>query len=170
MFGRVDSALQSSAAKPTSPLPSFNSFPSDAVSLHTREAFALANHPSGGRTAWSSIVVVHGKTLEARFWYDGKNINNATEDAAECAVKWLIASAAGEARICSEGAEQVLLGLEAAAWTGRDLGSPRGKRFDPHKSASLLGRLVQPCLLGFREIESHQAMVIRLDGCRPILL
>ncbi|KAF5966442.1 hypothetical protein J7337_008429 [Fusarium musae] len=45
-----------------------------------------------GRTAWSSRVTVHGKTLAARFWYDGKNLNNAREDAAECAVKWLTGS------------------------------------------------------------------------------
>ncbi|PFH56026.1 hypothetical protein XA68_17187 [Ophiocordyceps unilateralis] len=44
---------------------------------------------SGGRTAWSSTVVVHGKTLEARYWYDGKYLNNAKEDAAECALNWL---------------------------------------------------------------------------------
>lgn len=35
---------------------------------------------------------MHGKTLNARFWYDGKNLNNAREDAAECAVKWLTGS------------------------------------------------------------------------------
>lgn len=44
---------------------------------------------TGGRTAWSSRVIVHGKTVEARYWYDGKNLNNAREDAAECAVTWL---------------------------------------------------------------------------------
>jgi hypothetical protein len=49
----------------------------------------------GGRTAWSSRVTVHGKTLAARFWYDGKNLNNAREDAAECAVKWLTGSDSG---------------------------------------------------------------------------
>ncbi|RGP62523.1 hypothetical protein FLONG3_10190 [Fusarium longipes] len=43
----------------------------------------------GGRTAWSSMVTVHGRDVSSRFWYDGKNINNAREDAAECAVKWL---------------------------------------------------------------------------------
>jgi len=46
----------------------------------------------GGRTAWSSAVTVHGKTHSSRFWYDGKNINNAKEDAAECAVKYLTGS------------------------------------------------------------------------------
>ncbi|RDA93928.1 hypothetical protein CP533_4542 [Ophiocordyceps camponoti-saundersi (nom. inval.)] len=55
--------------------------------------FQLFSDRRGGRTAWSSKVIVHGQTLEARFWYDGKYVNNATEDAAECALKWLIASA-----------------------------------------------------------------------------
>ena len=45
--------------------------------------------PLGGRTAWSSTVVVHGTTHTARFWYDGRNTNNAKEDAAEVALGWL---------------------------------------------------------------------------------
>ncbi|OAQ99056.1 hypothetical protein LLEC1_02874 [Akanthomyces lecanii] len=43
----------------------------------------------GGRTAWSSTVEVQGHHVNARFWYDGRNLNNAKEDAAECAVNWL---------------------------------------------------------------------------------
>jgi hypothetical protein len=43
----------------------------------------------GGRTAWSSRVTVHGAVHNARFWYDGKNLNNAKEDAAEVAYHWL---------------------------------------------------------------------------------
>ncbi|KAI1118650.1 hypothetical protein F5Y14DRAFT_447011 [Nemania sp. NC0429] len=43
----------------------------------------------GGRTAWSSVVVVCGKRIEARYWYDGNNLNNAKEDAAEVALAWL---------------------------------------------------------------------------------
>ncbi|KAI0509695.1 hypothetical protein F5B22DRAFT_648716 [Xylaria bambusicola] len=43
----------------------------------------------GGRTAWSSVVVVYGKRIEARYWYDGNNLNNAREDAAEAALHWL---------------------------------------------------------------------------------
>ena len=43
----------------------------------------------GGRTAWSSQVTIQGQTLAARYWYDGKNLNNAKEDAAECALNWL---------------------------------------------------------------------------------
>ncbi|KAM5346666.1 hypothetical protein ACJ41O_009671 [Fusarium nematophilum] len=54
--------------------------------------FQIVSDRRGGRTAWSSRVTVHGKTLSARFWYDGKNLNNAREDAAECAVKWLTGS------------------------------------------------------------------------------
>ncbi|KAI1364117.1 hypothetical protein F5Y08DRAFT_222304 [Xylaria arbuscula] len=44
---------------------------------------------SGGRTAWSSVVVVYGQRIEARYWYDGNNLNNAREDAAEAALHWL---------------------------------------------------------------------------------
>ncbi|PKY05606.1 hypothetical protein P168DRAFT_341109 [Aspergillus campestris IBT 28561] len=43
----------------------------------------------GGRTAWSSSVAVSGQTLVARYWYDGENVNNAKEDAAEVALSWL---------------------------------------------------------------------------------
>ncbi|KAJ4263891.1 hypothetical protein ACHAPJ_003572 [Fusarium lateritium] len=57
--------------------------------------FQIVSDRRGGRTAWSSRVTVHGKTLSARFWYDGKNLNNAREDAAECAVKWLTGSESG---------------------------------------------------------------------------
>ncbi|KAM0226146.1 hypothetical protein ACHAQD_000059 [Fusarium lateritium] len=57
--------------------------------------FQIVSDRRGGRTAWSSRVTVHGKTLAARFWYDGKNLNNAREDAAECAVKWLTGSESG---------------------------------------------------------------------------
>ncbi|KAH7157793.1 hypothetical protein B0J13DRAFT_180882 [Dactylonectria estremocensis] len=51
--------------------------------------FQIVSDRRGGRTAWSSQVTVQGKTLAARYWYDGKNLNNAREDAAECAVTWL---------------------------------------------------------------------------------
>lgn len=51
--------------------------------------FQLLSDRRGGRTAWSSQVTVQGKTHTARFWYDGNNLNNAKEDAAECAVSWL---------------------------------------------------------------------------------
>jgi hypothetical protein len=44
---------------------------------------------AGGRTAWSSRVTVHGSVHSARYWYDGKNLNNAKEDAAEVALNWL---------------------------------------------------------------------------------
>ncbi|RYO90387.1 hypothetical protein DL766_001149 [Monosporascus sp. MC13-8B] len=43
----------------------------------------------GGRTAWSCIVTVHSRQIQARYWYDGKNLNNAREDAAEAALIWL---------------------------------------------------------------------------------
>ncbi|PSS03354.1 hypothetical protein BD289DRAFT_478532 [Coniella lustricola] len=48
----------------------------------------------GGRTAWSSRVTISGQTVAARFWYDGKNLNNAKEDAAEMALSCIQASAA----------------------------------------------------------------------------
>jgi hypothetical protein len=34
-------------------------------------------------------VTVYGSVHSARFWYDGKNVNNAKEDAAEVALLWL---------------------------------------------------------------------------------
>ncbi len=43
----------------------------------------------GGRTAWSSKVVVDGHCLAARYWYDGRYLNNAKEDVAEVAFLWL---------------------------------------------------------------------------------
>lgn len=45
--------------------------------------------PLGGRTAWSSQVTIYNQTHSARFWYDGKNLHNAREDAAEVAWNWL---------------------------------------------------------------------------------
>ncbi|KAG5949447.1 hypothetical protein E4U53_005876 [Claviceps sorghi] len=54
--------------------------------------FQIVSDRRGGRTAWSSRVTVHGQTLAARYWYDGKNLNNAREDAAECAINWLAAA------------------------------------------------------------------------------
>ena len=43
----------------------------------------------GGRTAWASVVTVYGRQIQAQFWYDGRNLNNAKEDAAEKALLWL---------------------------------------------------------------------------------
>nr|OQO15650.1 hypothetical protein B0A51_17767 [Rachicladosporium sp. CCFEE 5018] len=42
----------------------------------------------GGRTAWSCQVSVGGQNIQARFWYDGQYVNNAREDAAECALQF----------------------------------------------------------------------------------
>ena len=44
---------------------------------------------SGGRTAWSCRVEVNGELINARFWFDGKNLENAKEDAAEIALNRL---------------------------------------------------------------------------------
>lgn len=49
----------------------------------------MIGNASGGRTAWSSVVIVNGRRMEARYWYDGNHLNNAKEDAAEVAVRWL---------------------------------------------------------------------------------
>lgn len=54
----------------------------------------LTRTTTGGRTAWSSRVTISGQILAARFWYDGKNLNNAKEDAAEVALGWIMSSAA----------------------------------------------------------------------------
>ncbi|KAL6875019.1 hypothetical protein J3F83DRAFT_712946 [Trichoderma novae-zelandiae] len=52
-------------------------------------AFQIVSDRRGGRTAWSSQVTIEGQTLAARYWYDGKNLENAKEDAAELALNWL---------------------------------------------------------------------------------
>ncbi|TQS31410.1 hypothetical protein Golomagni_08304 [Golovinomyces magnicellulatus] len=52
--------------------------------------FQLISDRRGGRTAWSSRVTINTKTISARYWYDGKNVNIMKEDAAECAVNWLL--------------------------------------------------------------------------------
>ncbi|KAK3994551.1 hypothetical protein QBC44DRAFT_41489 [Cladorrhinum sp. PSN332] len=51
--------------------------------------FAIVSDRRGGRTAWSSTVTILGQVYNARYWYDGKNLNNAKEDAAEVALGWI---------------------------------------------------------------------------------
>jgi len=51
--------------------------------------FQIVSDRRGGRTAWSSTVTVQGQNIAARFWYDGQFVNNAKEDAAENALKYL---------------------------------------------------------------------------------
>lgn len=34
-------------------------------------------------------MTIYGNSHAARFWYDGKNLHNAKEDAAEVALLWL---------------------------------------------------------------------------------
>ncbi|KAL5372622.1 hypothetical protein DPSP01_013374 [Paraphaeosphaeria sporulosa] len=41
----------------------------------------------GGRTAWSSIVLIQGAQYSARFWYSGERLEQAREDAAEMALR-----------------------------------------------------------------------------------
>ncbi|GAB1315983.1 DRBM domain-containing protein [Madurella fahalii] len=53
--------------------------------------FQIMSDRRGGRTAWSSSVTVLGQPHRARFWYDGKNLQNAKDDAAEVAYNWLVA-------------------------------------------------------------------------------
>ncbi|KAI4598333.1 hypothetical protein KJ359_003217 [Pestalotiopsis sp. 9143b] len=40
----------------------------------------------------SQTEEVCGTPVKAKFWYDGRNLNNAKEDAAEAALTWLTAS------------------------------------------------------------------------------
>ncbi|KAH8170398.1 hypothetical protein LIA77_09179 [Sarocladium implicatum] len=58
-------------------------------------AFQIVSDRRGGRTAWSSRVTVYSQTFSARYWYDGKNLHNAREDAAELAVTWLVNASSG---------------------------------------------------------------------------
>jgi len=55
--------------------------------------FNIVSDRRGGRTAWSSTVMVSGRTIPARYWYDGQYIHNAKEDAAEVALMQLSAQA-----------------------------------------------------------------------------
>ncbi len=59
--------------------------------------------PSGGRTAWSSTVQVYGQSITARYWYDGKNLNNAKEDAAERALTWLMGASSNDKSTSHQG-------------------------------------------------------------------
>lgn len=67
----------------------------------TSPIFHIVSDRRGGRTAWSSRVTVYGQTLAARYWYDGKNLNNAREDAAERAFLWLVtATGQSNSQLC----------------------------------------------------------------------
>lgn len=62
-------------------------------SLIDAERYRLElTHFLGGRTAWSSRVTIDGHSMSARYWYDGKYLNNAKEDVAEVAYNWLIST------------------------------------------------------------------------------
>ncbi|KAI8271779.1 hypothetical protein K4K56_002947 [Colletotrichum sp. SAR 10_98] len=71
---------------------SYSSITTMSASSYNSQAGTWQERLEGGRTAWSSRVTVHGRTLSARFWYDGKNLNNAKEDAAEMALNYLTGS------------------------------------------------------------------------------
>jgi hypothetical protein len=47
------------------------------------------NTRTGGRTAWSCIVVVQGTHFPARFWYDGQYADQSREDCSEVAYRRL---------------------------------------------------------------------------------
>ncbi|KAF3768466.1 hypothetical protein M406DRAFT_30489, partial [Cryphonectria parasitica EP155] len=47
--------------------------------------FSIFSDKRGQRTAWTSFVIIANCSFPARFWYDGKFLNNAREDAAEVA-------------------------------------------------------------------------------------
>ena len=64
----------------------------------------MLTEATGGRTAWSSTVTAFGKVHSARFWYDGKYVDNAREDAAEVALNWLASEAGGYAPGATMGA------------------------------------------------------------------
>lgn len=57
--------------------------------------FSIVSDRRGGRTAWSSTVVVSGQSISARYWYDGQYVNNAKEDAAEVALRILASNSPG---------------------------------------------------------------------------
>ncbi|CCC09884.1 hypothetical protein SMACR_03440 [Sordaria macrospora] len=54
--------------------------------------FHVVSDRRGGRTAWSARVEINGQFIDARFWFDGKNLENAKEDAAEVALNRMIAT------------------------------------------------------------------------------
>jgi len=51
--------------------------------------YSLFSDRRGGRTAWSSSVAIGQTVVNARFFYDGNNIENSREDAAEVALQSL---------------------------------------------------------------------------------
>jgi len=79
------------SCSPTTPFFQTQSPGHDQDHRLTIESLLFANC-AGGRTAWSCTVKVFTKELSARFWYDGKNSNNAKEDAAEVGINWLNSS------------------------------------------------------------------------------
>ena len=50
-------------------------------------------------------MTVNGHIHEARFWYDGKYLNNAKEDAAEMALNWLDGRSGYQMPWCAPAAE-----------------------------------------------------------------
>ncbi|KAI0198425.1 hypothetical protein F4808DRAFT_462890 [Astrocystis sublimbata] len=63
-----------------------------SASRRSQQSASWQDKLEGGRTAWSSVVHVYGQRFQARYWYDGNNLNNAREDAAEAAFLWLNSS------------------------------------------------------------------------------
>jgi len=55
----------------------------------TPPMWTLVSDRRGSRTAWSCVVVVQGRSIRGRYWYDGQFLNNAREDAAEVALQFL---------------------------------------------------------------------------------
>ncbi|KAI9695484.1 MAG: hypothetical protein M1820_008586 [Bogoriella megaspora] len=60
-----------------------------SVISSSSKVVSLTNVHTGGRTAWSSTVLVEGQYIPARYWYDGQYLHNAKEDAAEVALQRL---------------------------------------------------------------------------------
>jgi hypothetical protein len=63
-------------------------------------------------------VTVFGGTHSARFWYDGKNLNNAKEDAAEVALLWLTQSSSAASSAASGSSAASSPATSRSGWAG----------------------------------------------------
>ncbi|KAE8442695.1 hypothetical protein EG329_002940 [Mollisiaceae sp. DMI_Dod_QoI] len=88
-LGRIDS--KQSAASSRSTLQSSRSYLIDVVSLLIEifESSSIAHDFAVGRTGWSNTVTVQGMNHTGQYFYDRRYLNNAKEDAAEVAFKYL---------------------------------------------------------------------------------
>ncbi|KAI9890672.1 MAG: hypothetical protein M1814_003741 [Vezdaea aestivalis] len=96
MSGAVSSMQYGlSLPSPSSPTAGRRTYWQEALIDHCRNTrmtppvFNIVSDRRGGRTAWSSSVTIGAQQIPARFWYDGQNVDNAKEDAAEVALQQL---------------------------------------------------------------------------------